>query len=515
MRSVDLILVALYIVVTTGIGLRFARRQTSTESYFVARRSIPPWAVGMSTMATLVSSVTFVAYPGSAYGGDWSNLVPGFLLIVVLALAGRILIPFYRQAVRMSAYEYFGSRFGTPARIYGSLAFALGHFGKMGFVYYLVALTAHSVTGWSMDAIILAIGLVTVLYTLLGGIEAVVWTDVVQGLVMWAGIFLALGFLLFLPPGGPGAFLETAAASGKISLGETSWDFSRATIPVLVLYGFFWYLQKYAADQTLVQRYLLAKSDRLALRGIAIGALQTLPLWALFMLIGTCTWSYYRLTGLRLPAHISKADQVFPYFLATELPPGAAGVFLAALMAAAMSTLSSDLNCIAMVGVEDVYRRLRPQAGDALRLRMGKLLVAVVGALGVVMAEILAHSTGSALSMWFNVSAILSGGLAGLFTLAFLSRRANARGVWAGILACIVFTAWATLTSGQNRWLDLGAFNYPWHELTIGVVGHVVLAGIGYLASLLSGARRDESAVTLWSWLRRRDIRQADLAPSR
>ncbi len=512
MRWIDLVLVVVYMAVSAWVGLRFARRQTSTESYFVARRSVPPWAIGMSMMATLVSSVTFIAYPGSAYGSNWANLVPGFMLLVVLIIVGRVLVPFYREAVRMSAYEYFGRRFGEPARIYSSIAFSLGHFGKMGFVYYLVALTANSVTGWNIDAIILSIGVVTVIYTLLGGIEAVVWTDVVQGFVMWLGILLALGFLLFLPPGGPVAVFSAAAAAGKFSLGEMSWDFSRATIPVLVLYGFFWYLQKYAADQTLVQRYLLAKSDKLAMRGVTIGALQTVPVWTLFMLIGTCTWSFYQLTGKTLPAHVTKADQVFPYFLASQLPAGAAGVFLAALMAAAMSTLASDLNCIAMVGVEDVYRKVRPHADDAMRLRMGKILVAVFGGLGVLMAEILAHSPGGALSMWFNVSAILSGGLAGLFVLAFLSRRANARGIYTGIAMCVLVTTWATLTSGKERWVDMGAWNYPWHELTIGVTGHVVLAVSGYLASLLFGARRDETAVTFWSWLRERRRAEASVA---
>jgi SSS family solute:Na+ symporter len=514
MRWVDLVLVFVYVVASAWVGLRFARRQTSTEAYFVARRSVPSWAIGMSMMATLVSSVTFIAYPGSAYGSNWANLVPGFMLLAVLVVAARVLIPFYREAVRMTAYEYFGHRFGTPTRIYSSIAFSLSHFGKMGFVYYLVALTANSVTGWNIDAIILTIGLVTVLYTVLGGIEAVVWTDVVQGFVMWLGILLALGFLLLLPPGGPVAVFEVAAAHGKFSLGELSWDFSRATIPVLLLYGFFWYLQKYAADQTLVQRYLLARSDGGAVRGIAIGALQTVPVWALFMLIGTCTWSFYKLTGIALPAHIRKADQVFPYFLATQLPPGAAGIFLAALMAAAMSTLASDLNCISMVGVEDVYRRLRPQATDAMRLRMGKILVAVFGGLGMLMAEILAHGTGSALALWFNASAILSAGLAGLFLLAFLSSRVNARGIYTGIAACVLVTAWATLTSGNERWLDLKGFNYPWHELTIGATGHVVLAVTGYLASLLFGGKRDDSAVTLWSWWRARHAsRQRVAAP--
>lgn len=441
MRGTDLLVVVGYLAASAWIGLRFARSQTSTENYFVARRNVPSWAIGMSMMATLVSSVTFIAYPGSAYAGDWANLVPGFLALGILLMFGRILIPFYREAVRMSAYEYFGRRFGESVRVYSSIAFALGHFGKMGFVYYLVALTTSSVTGWSVDWVIVGVGIVTVLYTALGGIEAVVWTDVIQGFAMWAGVLVTLGFLLFIPPGGPAAVFSLAAAHGKFSLGPLDWDFTRATVPVLVLYGFFWYLQKYSADQTLVQRYLLARNDRAAFRGILFGALQTVPVWTLFMLLGTCTWAYFQLTGIGLPAHILKADQVFPYFIASQLPVGVSGIFLASLMAAAMSTLASDLNCISLVGVADLYRRFRPEAEDRECLRAGRGLVLLFGLLGILMALVLAHSSGEALSLWFNVSAILSGGLAGLFLLAALSRRANSRGALLGIAACVITSA--------------------------------------------------------------------------
>lgn len=502
MRWIDIAIVLLYMAGMACIGLRFSRKQTTTEAYFVAGRAIPSWAVGMSIMATLVSSVTFIAYPGSAYAGDWSLLVPGFLLLIVLAIAGQVIIPFYREAVGMSVYEYFGQRFGTPVRMYGSIAFSLGHFGKMGFVYYLVALTANSMTGWNLDAIIFAIGIITVCYTLLGGIEAVIWTEVVQGIIKWIGTLICLGYLLFLPPGGPSAVFSLASANNKFSFGSMNWDFSKKTIPVLILYGFFWYLQRYCADQTLVQRYLLAKSDRKALKGVAMGALLTLPVWALFMLVGTSTWAFYKLTGEALPAHITKADQVFPHFLSTHIPAGMAGLFMASLLAAAMSTLASDLNCIALVGVEDVYRFLRPQSTDAQRLRIGKVLVLVFGVLGVLMAEILAHANGSALSMWFTVSAVLSGGLAGLFLLAFFSRRANTRGVYIGIAACVVFTLWATATSGKDKFLNLGAYNYPWDDLTIGAVAHIVLWLVGYGASrLLGGAAPTTETVTLWRWL--------------
>lgn len=506
-RWFDLAVILFYMAVMAAVGLRFRRRQTTTETYFVAKRSVPSWAMGLSLLATLISSLTFVAYPGSSYSKDWSLLVPGFLVLGVLILVGSIIIPFYRHVVGMSAYEYFARRFGRPVRVYASLAFTLAHFSKMGFVFYLMALTINSMTGWSIDYIILVVGAVMIGYTLVGGMEAVIWTDVIQAFITWVGVIVCLGYLLFLPPGGPAAVFRIAADNGKFSLGSPALDLSQPTILVLILYGFFWYLQRYTADQTVVQRYLVAKSDRSALKGVALGAALCIPVWAVFMLIGTCTWSFYKLTGEQLPGFITKADQIFPHFIATHLPPGMAGLFMASLIGAAMTMLASDLNSLAVVGVEDFYRAMRPAASDRDRLRAAKLLVIVVGALSALTALILAHTKGGALSMWFAVSAIVSGGLAGLFLLAFLSRRASGPGALVGIAASLAVTIWAVLTRGAKPLVDLAPCNFPWDDLMIGVVGHGALVVVGYLASLLLPTRAPAEvgrAVTLWDWLRDR-----------
>src|SRR5215831_16990286 len=179
----DLAVIGAYVLGLTVVGLRFSRRQTTTERYFTAKQSVPAWAVGLSFLTAMTTSVTFIAFPGAAYAKDWSLLIPGMLLAVVMALVGYIVIPFYRRTVGMSAFEYFGKRFGRPTRIYASVAFTLAHFSKMGLVFYLLALTINSMTGWNMDEVILIAGLLTMTYTLKGGFEAVVWTDVAQGLV--------------------------------------------------------------------------------------------------------------------------------------------------------------------------------------------------------------------------------------------------------------------------------------------------------------------------------------------
>src|SRR5580704_3462212 len=446
MRSLDLIVIAAYLAGLIAIGLRFARRQRTTEEYFLADRTIPGWAIGMSLLATIITSVTFIAYPGAAYAGDWSLLVPGIMFVAVLGIVGFVVVPFYRHVVHMSAYEYFGRRFGTGVRVYSSLAFAIGHFSKMGFVFYLLALTLSSMTGWPIDRVILLTAAVTVFYTMLGGIEAVVWSDVVQGFVLWLGILVSIGFLLFLPPQGPHAILSDAWQHHKMSLGSTAFRFDKPTIIVLAIYGFFFYLQKYTADQTVVQRYLIARSDRSALRGITLGATLCLPVWTAFMLIGSLLWSFYRVTGEKLPATIQKADQVFPHFLVTHIPPGLAGLFIASLLGSAMAMLASDMNCLATIAVEDFYGLARPASTDKQRLRVGKAIVALSGVAAAAVAIRLSHSQGTALSLYYTITAIVAGGLAGLFLLAFLFARATRKGAIAGIVANLIFTVWAILT---------------------------------------------------------------------
>jgi SSS family solute:Na+ symporter len=484
MRSLDLIIIAAYLAGLIAIGLRFARRQRTTEQYFVAGRSVPGWAMGLSLLATIITSVTFIAYPGSAYAGDWSLLVPGILFIGVLGLIGSVIVPFFRRVVSMSAYEYFGRRFGRGIRLYSSFAFAVGHFSKMGFVFYLLALTLASMTGWPISGIIALTAIVTIFYTLLGGVEAVVWSDVVQGFVLWAGILVSLGYLLFLPPQGPHAVLADAWTHHKMSLGSTAFRFDQPTIIVLVIYGFFFYLQKYTADQTVVQRYLIARSDRAAIRGIALGAGLCLPVWAAFMLIGSLLWSFYRLTGEIIPKSITKADGIFPHFLVTHIPSGLAGLFIAALLGSAMSMLASDMNCLSVIAVEDFYRFARPRSTDRQLLRAGRIVVAASGLAAAAVALRLAHTQGSALSLYYTITAVVAGGLAGLFLLAFLMPRATREGAIAGLIVSLIFTAWATFTEG-GKILNLGHWNFTWHDYMIGAIGHVILLAVGIAASLL------------------------------
>jgi SSS family solute:Na+ symporter len=509
LHTIDYLIILLTFLVSLAVGLRFARRQKDTGRYFKASGSLPSWAIGMSILATLISSVTFLAYPGEGFASNWIRLVQGLMVPLVLVFIVGVIVPLFRQVIRLSAYEYFEKRFGFFARLYASLGFILNHFSKMGTVFFLIAMALSGMTGFSIVNILLVIGLLVVLITMIGGIEAVVWLDVVQGFLLIGGGLISLGILLFSVPGGPSEIWQVAAENGKTGFGPFDLEFVHLTFWVMALNGIFYAIQKYGTDQTIVQRYLTARSDREAVKASLIGVLLSVPVWALFMFIGTALFAYYRITGDPLPAGI-KPDAVFPYFIMTRLPVGVVGLILSALIAAAFSSLDSDLNCLSAVCTEDYYVRWKPESTERQRMFMSRLFIFIagLGAIAVALFYVRAGGKG-ALSIVFTLYAIFSGGIAGMFLLGIFTRRANKKGIYIGIAASVLFTFYALLTStpigleGRERLLiDLGSFNFTHHKYMIGVYSHIVLMIVGYIASLFFRSDPLEDSLTWYGWLK-------------
>lgn len=508
---IDYLIVFLSIAAAIGAGLYFAHRQKDTSTYFAAGGKIPAWAVGMSIFATLISSVTFLAYPGAAYGGNWILLVQGLMVpIVLIALIG-VIVPLFRKVVKLSTYEYFERRFGVFARMYSSFAFTLGHFSKAGTVFFLVSMALATFLDMNIYAIVIVLGVTIIFLTLLGGMEAIVWMDVAQGGLLIGGGLICVVLLLFLPEGGPSEVMSIAAAHNKIDFGPYIWDFTELTFVVMVLNGVFYALQKYGTDQTIVQRYLTAKNDRDAKKAAYIGVLMSVPIWAIFMFIGTCLFAYYHgASAPALPDGI-KADEVFPHFISHELPVGIRGLIIAALAAAAISSLDTDLNCLSAIAVHDYYLRYKKDATDREQLRFGRLMVVIsgIGAVGVAILYISWGGEG-VLGALFSLYAIFSAGIVGIFLLGLLSRRANAKGLYVGIAAAVLFTAYAVLTSTKvdihgtgvkETLLDLGEWNFTHHKYMLGVYSHIIVLVVGYAASYLFAAPLAAKELTIHGYL--------------
>jgi SSS family solute:Na+ symporter len=322
------------------------------------------------------------------------------------------------------------------------------------------------------------------------------------------GLFCA-ALLLFIPEGGPMAVINTALEYNKINFAPYKFDLVNLTFVVMVLNGIFYGIQKYGTDQTIVQRYLTARSDKSAIRAALMGVLLSLPVWTLFMFIGTLLFVYYQVYQNPIPADI-RPDAVFPYFIMTELPVGVTGLVLASLIAAAISSLDSDLNCLAAVGVDDYYKRFKPESTDKQRLWIGKVIVVVSGIASLFIASIYVGIGGKGvLGIVFGLYAIFSGGIAGLFLLGLLSRRANKEGLYISLAVCVLFTAYAILTStkitvgGESRFiLDLGGWNFTHHKYMLGVYTHLIVVGVGYVASLFFPKPEIEDNLTIYGWLK-------------
>ncbi len=510
LHFVDYLIVFLSLALSVGVGVWFSKAQSTTSKYFSAEGNVPAWAIGMSIFATLISSITFLAYPGDGFAGNWVRLVQGLMVPVVVLLGIWFIVPMYRKVIGLSAYEYFEKRFGYFARLYSSLGFILAHFSKMGSVFFLLSLAVASMMGIDTVTVILVLGIAVIVLTLLGGMQAVIWLDVIQGFLLIIGGLVTLLVIGLKLDGGLATVFSVGAAEGKMNLGSLDWGFVELTFWVMAINGIFYTIQKYGTDQTIVQRYLAARSDKEAVRASITGVAMVVPVWTIFMFIGTALYVFYQ-GGASLPEGV-RSDAVFPHFILNELPVGLVGLIIAALMAAAISSLDSDLNCLAAVGVDDFYKKIKPNSSDAERVRIGKILVVVsgIGAIIVALVYVAAGSKG-VLATVFALYAIFSGGIAGMLILGLFVPRANKTGLYIGIGACVLYTAVAVLTStpfsfgGETRiWLDLGPLNYTQHKYMLGVYSHLVLFGVAWAASYLFRAPEVDRSLTYAGWKDRR-----------
>lgn len=475
LKPLDWAVIIIYLSGMIGIGLYFYLREKkqSTAEFFVGGRSIPFWAAGISLYATNTSSISYIAIPAKAFATNWQYLMNNLVAVTGLMFVAVWIVPLLRRLDLMSVFHYLEIRFHPGIRTLTSgLCIAMQLGGRMSVVLFLPSLAISTITGIDVVWSILIMGVITIGYTAMGGMKAVIWTDFVQLFVMFGGALFAIGFIVLKLDGGFGEFFATAAQEDKTRLFDWSFDLTKATVWGFVFLVLFDVVLTFPKDQVLMQRVLSTKSDKEAGRSIWTFAAIMVPGGFMFYLIGTALYVFYKAHPERMNPLLT-TDATFPLFIAAELPMGVTGLIIAGIFAASMSTLSSIMNSVATLASVDFYEKWAKQPDPAVSVRVAEWMTVGAGLIGMGLALLLSrYDINSLFDISIELSGLLSGGFAGAYTLGMFTRRANWQGVVIGIAVSIALTvlAWT-----QN-------LVHPYFYMPVSILICIVT---GYVGSLL------------------------------
>ncbi|MDH3709758.1 MAG: sodium/solute symporter, partial [Cyclobacteriaceae bacterium] len=449
---VNWIVLLLYLIVMVVMGIYFSKRERSTANYFLAGGRIPWWAAGISIYGTQLSAITFMAIPAVVYVSDWRLSVGSVMILLIVPIIIKYYLPFFRRLNITTAYEYLEQRFDLNVRILGSLTFILLQLGRMGVVLYLPAIAIASVTGIDVYLCILIMGTISTAYTVLGGIEAVVWTDVIQVFVLLGGAITAIIIAIDGIDGGVEMVWEVGMQREKFRFAELSWDPTRLVLWVGIVGFFFLNLISYTSDQVVIQRYLTVKSEKEAARSLWTNGLITIPVIPVFFGLGTVIYIYYLLNPTEITS--TNIDEILPFYIVTKMPIGVAGLVIAGIFAASMSSLDSSMNSISTAYITDFHKRIRPGREDQSYLRIAKYVTVLMGFVGTFTAMWIAASDVRIIFDFFQeLLGMIGGSLAGVFVLAVFTRSANAPGAIIGTFAGAAITLMVKYFTPINGYL--------------------------------------------------------------
>lgn len=503
---IDMTVILLYMAAVLWIGFYFSKKNKNAQQFTTAMGKIPGWAIGVSIFATFLSSNTFLGVTGKAFGSNWNAFVFSLSMPLAAWVGVKYFVPFYRHGGEVSAYTHLEKRFGAWARTYTVACFLLTQVARMGSIFFGIALSLQALTGFSMSSIMLVMGICIIIYTVMGGMEAIIWTDVVQGIILTLGALLILFYIIKDMPGGVAAATEIGVANDKFSLGSFSFDLSGSTFWVILLYGFFINLSNFGMDQNYIQRYHTAENEKKAAKSVWLSVYLYVPISMLFFIMGAALFAFYSVhpemsDAVKLQAAVEQlganatteqlagsvaamqpadyGDKVLPHFMVSKMPSGLVGLVIAAILSAAMSTISSCMNASATVFTIDIYTKyFKKDLNDKQLLRNLHVGTVVFGLIGLI-AGLAMIGSKSILDVWWELSGIFAGGMLGLFLLGLISRRTkNAEATTATIIGIIVIL-WMTFSdriSGEYEFLKS-----PLHKNMIIVVGTLTIFLTGLL----------------------------------
>ncbi len=489
MKKIDIIIFLVYIIGIILFGGSFYKKNKSSSSFTLGNKNIPTWVISMSIFATFVSSISYLALPGQAYQTNWNAFAFSLSLPFASLMAFKFFVPLYRSVNSPSAYTYLEIRFGPWAKIYVSVMYLLSQLMRTGTILFLLALTLNVILGWNMVFVIIITGLSVLIYSLLGGIQAVVWTDAVQGIILISGALVCSVVLIFSMPEGPGQLFQIAAANNKFSLGSFKMGLSDSTFWVVLMYGIFINLQNFGIDQNYIQRYMTASSDKEAKRSALYGGLIYIPVSFLFLFIGTSLFSYYTSHPGILPSDI-QSDRVFPFFIVNNLPAGLTGLLIASIFAAGMSTISTSVNSSATVILNDYFRKkLKDPDPEKISMKILYSSSFLFSFISIFIA-IAMINVQSALETWWKLASIFSGGMLGLFLLAYFSKKVNNLAAITGVAAGILVIGWMSLSPIFFKSENLLKYASPFHSYLSIVFGTTAIFIIGFISGIFINSFR-------------------------
>lgn len=477
-----------YLLAMLGMGYYFMHREKSSKDFFTGGGRIPWWAAGISIFATMLSAITYMSIPAKAYATDWTYYPMQICILLISFPVIRYYLPFFRRLNVTTAYEYLERRFSYATRLMASLLFIVFMVARMALVLFLPSLAMEAVTGINIYTCIILMAIITIVYCTMGGMEAVVWGDVVQGIILVGGALLAAAYLIFQTQGGPSGFLHIALDNDKLRLFDWSLDWRSATFWVVILGGLSNNLISYTSDQTVIQRYLTTKDEHSAARGILTNGLMSVFVTIAFFTIGTGLYTFFKTHPAAMDITMAKTDAVFPFFMMSQLPAGVAGLLIAAVFAATMSTIASNINSISTAFTIDMYKKALPHSTDRRLLGTARVAGIVSGIVGMLIAILMATTDIQSLLDYFNtILGLLSGGIGALFMMGIFFPRIGKRAALLGFIT-------GTLTVVMMN------FFTQVHFLLFGFISIAVSVAVALMFSLIWPERKEQPGLT-WKTL--------------
>ena len=479
----DWVVILLYFVAMFLIGVFFSKRTKSTDDYFKAGGRVPALVTAMSIYATALSSISFIAIPASVYNNSWLLGMAPLGIILMVLWAAYVFVPFFRRVNVTTAYEYLGRRFDNSFRLLSSLVFILFHLVRMAIVIYLPTLAIQQVLPDLNPVLItILVSIFCVAYTSMGGIEAVLWSDAIQTVVLLLGAFLIIIVGFASAPEGIGQGFKLLADDGKIiSPDFFSLDLAKSSIWVMVVGGFINSIYSYVGSQDIVQRYNTTPNEHEAKKSLFMNVPLLCTSIVIFIGMGSALYIFFH-TKEVLPEGIN-GNAILPYFVVNYLPVGISGLVIAAIFAAAQSTVSSSLNSAATCITADILEYLKPNMTDKAKLSFARWSSWIIGIFSTILAVyFLYHGQGDMFLYFQAVTGLLGGPIAAIFLVGIFFDRVESKAVWIGFILSVIVAFYISDPAGMLTKFIPGYAKPKIFEFMISFI----IIGVGVIGSFLA-----------------------------